>query len=327
MPGACSNALQPYACEWTIGYLWRWTDLLERVVLVALAVTLVRVILLSVLAAYRMARLRRATDFTTGARRTLAADLSIKVKRIRLISLVAPYLGLVGACIGILSTFRGYIGTMQGFVIMVVSGIQAALLSTAAGILVAVPATLSHNYLRTRIDLLENSMSHGTRRQRMLSLRARLSVFPFAPIAASVLAVIFVVFIAFPRFHNAKGLPVSLVPTRCEDVGDDRLIVLRLTETGNLFINQTEEDENSLPELLSKIYGTRVRRTLYLLAEDGVPFQRVADALDIVENTSVEPHQAIRTGSGRRDIAVQLITPQAMNTSCVLSPVAIGSTR
>ena len=81
MPGACSNALQPYACEWTIGYLWRWTDLLERVVLVALAVTLVRVILLSVLIAYRMVRLCRATDLTTGARRKLAADLSIKGKR------------------------------------------------------------------------------------------------------------------------------------------------------------------------------------------------------------------------------------------------------
>jgi hypothetical protein len=44
-------------------------------------VTLVRVILLSVLIAYRMVRLCRATDLTTGARRKLAADLSIKGKR------------------------------------------------------------------------------------------------------------------------------------------------------------------------------------------------------------------------------------------------------
>jgi len=143
--------------------------------------------------------------------------------------------------------------------------------------------------------------------------------------APSLAILVGVVFVEYSSYHTPMGLTVSVVPTRCEDVGDDRLIALRLTDTGNLFINQTEEDENSLPEVLSKIYGTRVRRTLYLLAEGGVPFQRVADALDVVKNTNVEPHQAIRTGAGRRDIAVQLITPQAVNNSCVLSPVAIGS--
>ena len=65
--------------------------------------------------------------------------------------------------------------------------------------------------------------------------------------------------------------------------------------------------------MLSKIYGSRVRRTLYVLADDGVPFQTVADAIDIVENANVEPHQAVRMD--KLDITVRLITPRAMDTS------------
>jgi biopolymer transport protein ExbD len=134
-----------------------------------------------------------------------------------------------------------------------------------------------------------------------------------------------VVFMEYASYKTPTGLSVSVVPDSCEYEGDDRLIVLRLTDAGKLFINQTQEDWNSLPEVLVKIYGLRVHRTLYLLAEDGVPFETVADALDIVENVNVEPHQAVRTGADKLDIRVRLITPQAMNTSCVLESVAIGS--
>jgi hypothetical protein len=131
----------------------------------------------------------------------------------------------------------------------------------------------------------------------------------------------------YSSYQTPMGVYVSVVPARCEYEGDDRLIVLRLTDAGKLFINQTPEDWNSLPEVLSKIYGSRVPRTLYLLAEDGVPFQTVADALDIVENAKVEPHQAVSTGADKLNITVRLITPKAMNTSCVLEPVAIGSSQ
>lgn len=125
--------------------------------------------------------------------------------------------------------------------------------------------------------------------------------------------------------NRPMGLDVGLASDNCVDEGDDRLIVLRLTETGELFINQTQEDWNTLPEVLSKIYSTRAHRTLYLGAENGVPFQAVADAIDIAEHANAEPHQAVRTGADRLDITVRLITPKTMNTSCLFEPVAIGS--
>ena len=181
---------------------------------------------------------------------------------------------------------------MQGFVLMVVSGIQAALLSTAAGILVAVPATLSHNYLRTRIDLLESSMSHGTRRKRMLPHRARLSAFPFAPIAASVLAVIFVAFIAFPRFHNAQGLPVGLVRIGAlrdsNHLSIEPIVVTVEGVKGSgpsvVFVNSKETPWDELESQLGNQLQVRPPDSLtYVQADDGVLWKDVANAIDIVE--------------------------------------------
>jgi hypothetical protein len=123
----------------------------------------------------------------------------------------------------------------------------------------------------------------------------------------------------------ATGLELRLASTRCEYDGDDRLIVLHITDAGKLFLNQDQQDWNSLAGRLSEIYSMRVHRTLYLLADDGVSFQTVADALDIVENipATVGP-QAVGTEMDKLDITVRLLTPRASNTRCP-QPVGTGS--
>ena len=206
----------------------------------------------------------------------------------------------------------------------------------------AITAILVHNILRTRIDRFERECPvpvrmasdeepTGPRQFRLaqtLPLRKRFSSLPpFALIAAPALASVAVMFLAFEPYERPTGLHVGLVPNRCVDEGDDRLIVLRLSDKGELFINQTQEEWHILPELLSKIYRSRVHRTLYVLADDGVSFQTVADAIDIVESVDVEPHQAVRIGADKLGITVRLITPKAMNSNCVLEPVAIRSSR
>jgi biopolymer transport protein ExbD len=311
-----------------------WIVRLDVVVLVLMLVCVV-VVVTRIFYRYHLARPVGETD--SAGRVKLAAVLTIEMGSLKAIASSAPYLGLAGTCVGIVSSL-GLGGAMEKntFLVMVAANMASALAATAAGILVAVPATCSYNYLCTRKDLLESEVSNqplaqirryrqGTRR---LALTKRFSQLPaFALIAALGLAVLVAVCTPYFAPREPTGLEVGLVPDRCVYEGDDRLIVLRLSDAGELSINQTQEDWNSLPEVLSKIYGSRVHRTLYLLAEDGVPFQTVADALDIVENVNVEPHQAVRTGADKLDITVRLITPKAMNTSCVLEPVAIGSSQ
>jgi biopolymer transport protein ExbB/TolQ/biopolymer transport protein ExbD len=108
--------------------------------------------------------LREAIDIASRAfrnsQRTLTANLSLGVGTLRSFVSTAPFLGLGGTCFGILSAFRGIGMEKHAALAMITTYIAASLITTGAGLLVAVPAVWSYNYLRVRIDSLESEMSN-----------------------------------------------------------------------------------------------------------------------------------------------------------------------
>jgi biopolymer transport protein ExbD len=353
MPGACLNSFQTDACEWSIAYVWHSSDCVERGFFIALALMLAYTVFVLIRFSRRNYLARRESRAfvgdswcaVQGSQRSFVADLSRGLRTLKAIASAAPFLGLAGTSYWILGgLFFGYSGSPTRFFDLIEARIASSLLTAATAILVAIPAILAHNFLRARIDRFGREFSSSApvgmasheeptgprpfRLAQTLPLKKRFSSLPpFALIAAPALASVVVMLMTFEPYERPTGLHVGLVPDSCVDEGDDRLIVLHLSDAGELAMNQTQEDWNSLPEVLSKIYGSRVHRTLYVRADDGVPFQTVADAIDIVENASVQPHQAVRMGQDKLDITVRLLTPKAMNTSCVLEPVAIGASQ
>lgn len=67
---------------------------------------------------------------------------------------VAPYVGLLGTVWGILGTFQQLGQAQQASLAQVAPGISEALVATAIGLLVAIPAVVGYNRLRNRIDAL-----------------------------------------------------------------------------------------------------------------------------------------------------------------------------
>jgi biopolymer transport protein ExbB/TolQ len=61
----------------------------------------------------------------------------------------APFMGLFGTVMGIIKAFNDLSVSGQGGVGVVMSGISAALIATAFGILVAIPAVVANNYFVT----------------------------------------------------------------------------------------------------------------------------------------------------------------------------------
>jgi biopolymer transport protein ExbB/TolQ len=63
----------------------------------------------------------------------------------------APFMGLFGTVLGIIKAFNDLALTGQSGVSVVMSGISGALVATAFGILVAIPAVVANNYFVTRL--------------------------------------------------------------------------------------------------------------------------------------------------------------------------------
>ena len=90
------------------------------------------------------------------------------------IAAVSPLLGLLGTVIGMINVFTALMLEGSGNAEVLAGGISQALITTAAGLAVAIPAMLSHRYFSRRIDSLVVAMEqdaiklvdalHGERR-------------------------------------------------------------------------------------------------------------------------------------------------------------------
>ena len=81
---------------------------------------------------------------------------------------VAPMLGFLGTVIGMILAFQAIEIAGQVDPQLVASGIKVALITTAAGLTIAIPVNIAYNYFVTRIDRLIQDMEEGA--QKVLSL-------------------------------------------------------------------------------------------------------------------------------------------------------------
>ena len=80
------------------------------------------------------------------------ADLRRGLGGLATIASAAPFVGLFGTVVGIINAFRSMASSGQGGLAAVSAGISEALVTTAFGLLVAIPAVMVYNYLTNRVD-------------------------------------------------------------------------------------------------------------------------------------------------------------------------------
>jgi biopolymer transport protein TolQ len=92
---------------------------------------------------------------------------SMNVENRRLVQLVpflatagntAPFIGLFGTVWGIMDTFQGIGLSGSASLAVVAPGISEALVATAAGLAVAIPAVIAYNFFNDRIRVLDSEM-------------------------------------------------------------------------------------------------------------------------------------------------------------------------
>ncbi len=77
---------------------------------------------------------------------------------------VAPLLGFLGTVIGMIQAFQSIELAGEVEATLVAGGIKVALLTTAAGLVIAIPVGVGHNYFVARIDSLVIDMEESAQR-------------------------------------------------------------------------------------------------------------------------------------------------------------------
>jgi len=97
----------------------------------------------------------RATLLTT-------SDLKRGIGSLATIATITPFIGLFGTVIGIINAFHGIAMTGSGGLGAVSSGISEALVATAFGLGVAIPAAWMFNFFTNKLERLQIEMSNSS---------------------------------------------------------------------------------------------------------------------------------------------------------------------
>lgn len=92
------------------------------------------------------------------ASRTTGLEMKRGLCALAGIATTAPLIGMFGTVVGLLGAFRGCIGQKWFCTMMILEAICEALVSTIAGLLVAIPAAWFYNYLSNRMELFNIEM-------------------------------------------------------------------------------------------------------------------------------------------------------------------------
>src|SRR6478735_10382512 len=99
--------------------------------------------------------IQRATALTSN-------DLKKGIPSLATIGSTAPFVGLLGTVVGVISAFQGIAATGSGGLGSVSAGISEALVETALRLVVAIPAVWFYNYLTGRIEYFNVEMDNSS---------------------------------------------------------------------------------------------------------------------------------------------------------------------
>jgi hypothetical protein len=284
--------------------MWGASDLIECLIFITLALMFVYTDFLTLrfIRRYLLGARESVAGFAGPAQenqKNLVAELNRRVGTLKAIASSAPFLGLAGTCYGILCLFaRGYIG-LRGIAPIPLQ-ISVALVATASGLIVAIPAAVCHNVLRSCLERLESKHSSTlleiTLRSygfaQTLPLPRRFTGMPaFALIGAPILAILVPFFTFFGRFQPI-GLPVHLLKIGWSDYESFPIVISVIGPSASgesrVYVNSKETPWSELNDTLRRELEVRPHPIVYVAAEENVWWAHVASTIDVARGLRAE---------------------------------------
>jgi biopolymer transport protein ExbB/biopolymer transport protein TolQ len=93
----------------------------------------------------------------------ITAELKRGLPVLATVGSTAPFVGLLGTTMGVVNAFQGMATSGSGGIGAISAGISEALITTAFGLLVAIPAVWAYNYFTTKIENLVVEMTYTSK--------------------------------------------------------------------------------------------------------------------------------------------------------------------
>ena len=226
----------------------------------------------------------------------------------------APFIGLFGTVVGIINAFRSIAATGSGGMSVVSGGIAEALVSTALGIFVAIPAVVAFNHFTGKIENFHVEMNRASsqlvnclfkiRRPRCRRSRRRRhgamdkaggrpmrlgeparmqAAINITPLVDVVLVLLIIFMVMAPQMR--KGPDVNLPNTaKPSDQGDERgRILVSIDEAGGLWINDQQVAAEHFGDALRAAVGTETDPKVVIRGDARLNFRQVREAMIAVE--------------------------------------------
>jgi biopolymer transport protein TolR len=103
-----------------------------------------------------------------------------------------------------------------------------------------------------------------------------------APLAA-MFAILIVMVVTACRVPTGQAVQIATPPGSAACEGDGRIVVAHVQKDSHVRLNSETVDLVGLDARLREIYGSRAERVLFVRADSEVPFQKIAEVIDIAK--------------------------------------------
>ena len=260
-----------------------------------------------------MAEIREIAQ-TEGVRQ--ASALNQQVAYLADIGTISPMVGLLGTVIGIVRSFGAIaIDAAATRPTMLAQGIGEALIATAAGLLIGIPAMAAYSYFRGRAHALISELEAASTqllallstigvknvpasvadRERGSVMNFRTHVYPerivfqIAPMVDILLFLLVFFMLTWNFSRNEAELDVK-VPAAREGKENRRPageVILNVKKDGAIFMNRRLMSSDELLETLTRIAKLYPDQAVVLRGDENVDYRYVVDALDICRAANI----------------------------------------